>query len=72
MSKLPLLSWRDVIQALNKIGFVVARQSGSHIILVKDERVVPVPRHDQVKRGLLLEIIAEAGMTKEEFLKLLG
>jgi predicted RNA binding protein YcfA (HicA-like mRNA interferase family) len=61
-----------VIQALNKIGFVVARQSGSHIILVKDERVVPVPRHDQVKRGLLLEIIAEAGMTKEEFLKLLG
>ena len=72
MSKLPLLSWREVIKALNKIGFVVARQKGSHIILVKDDRVVPVPRHDQIKRGLLLEIIAEAGMTKEEFLKLLG
>ena len=72
MSKLPLLSWREVIKALNKIGFVVARQKGSHIILVKDDRVVPVPRHDQIKRGLLLEIIAEAGMAKEEFLKLLG
>ena len=72
MSKLPLLSWREVIKALNKIGYVVARQRGSHIILVKDERVIPVPRHNQIKRGLLLEIIAEAGMTKEEFLKLLG
>jgi predicted RNA binding protein YcfA (HicA-like mRNA interferase family) len=72
LSKLPLLSWREVIKALNKIGFVVARQRGSHIILVKDERVIPVPRHNQIKRGLLLEIIAEAGMTKEDFLKLLG
>jgi predicted RNA binding protein YcfA (HicA-like mRNA interferase family) len=71
LSKLPLLSWREVTKALNKIGFVVARQRGSHIILVKDERVVPVPRHNQIKRGLLLEIIAEAGMTKEQFLKLL-
>jgi predicted RNA binding protein YcfA (HicA-like mRNA interferase family) len=71
LSKLPLLSWREVIKALNKIGFVAARQRGSHIILVKDERVVPVPRHNQIKRGLLLEIIAEAGMTKEQFLKLL-
>ncbi len=40
-------------------------------MLVKDERVVPVPRHDQTKRGLLLEIIAEAGLTREEFLQLL-
>ncbi len=53
-----------MIKALNEIGFVVDRQKGSHIILVKDERVVPVPRHEQIKRGLLLEIIAEAGMTK--------
>ena len=44
---------------------------GSHIILVKDERAIPVPRHDQIKRGLLLEIIAEAGLTREEFLELL-
>jgi len=49
----------------------VARQRGSHTILVKDERAVPIPRHDQIKRGLLLEIIAEAGLTREEFLELL-
>lgn len=71
MSKLPLLSWREVVKALAKVGFAVARQRGSHMILMKDEHVVPVPRHDQIKRGLLLEIIAEAGLTREEFLRLL-
>jgi hypothetical protein len=33
--------------------------------------VVPVPKHKEIKRGLLMEIIAEAGLTKEEFLKLI-
>jgi len=32
---------------------------------------VPVPKHGEIKRGLLMEIIAEAGLTKEEFLKLI-
>ena len=71
MSKLPLLSWRAVIKALRKAGFTVARQKGSHIILVKNDCVLPVPKHAQIKRGLLMEIIAEAGLTKEEFLRLL-
>ena len=70
MSKLPLLSWRVVIKALRKAGFTVARQKGSHIILVKGDCVLLVPKHAQIKRGLLMEIIAEAGLTKEEFLKL--
>jgi predicted RNA binding protein YcfA (HicA-like mRNA interferase family) len=48
----------------------VARQRGSHIYLVKDENVVPVPRHDEIKRGTLQAIIAEAGLTKKEFLEL--
>ena len=71
MSKLPLLSWREVVKALEKAGFQVARQKGSHLILVKDECIVPVPKHEQIKRGLLMAIIAESGLTKEEFLKLL-
>jgi predicted RNA binding protein YcfA (HicA-like mRNA interferase family) len=70
LSKLPLLSWRDVVKALARAGFQVARQKGSHLILVKDDAVVPVPKHEEIKRGLLLEIIAEAGLTKEEFLRL--
>lgn len=71
MSKLPLLSWRDIVKALAKAGFQVARQRGSHIILVKNEHIVPIPKHKEIKRGLLGAIIAEAGLTKEEFLKLL-
>jgi len=71
LSKLPLLSWREIVKALAKIGFTVARQKGSHIIIVKDERIVPVPRHDQIKKGLLMEIIVEAGLTREESLRLL-
>ncbi len=71
MSRLPLLSWREVVKVLAKAGFQVARQKGSHLILIKDEHIVPVPKHKEIKRGLLMEIIAEAGLTKEEFLKLL-
>lgn len=71
MSKLPLLSWREVVKALTKVGFQVARQKGSHLILIKNEYVVPVPKHEEIKRGLLMEIIAEAGLTKEKFLKLI-
>ena len=71
MSKLPLLSWREVVKVLAKLGFRVARQKGNHLILIKNECIVPVPRHREIKRGLLMEIISEAGLTREEFLKLL-
>jgi predicted RNA binding protein YcfA (HicA-like mRNA interferase family) len=71
LSKLPLLSWREVTKALRKAGFQIARQKGSHLILVKGDCVLPIPKHDEIKRGLLMAIIEEAGLTKEEFLKLL-
>ena len=71
MSKLPLLSWQKVVKALGKAGFQIVRQKGSHLILVKDDVIVPLPKHKEIKRGLLLEIIAEAGLTKEQFLDLL-
>jgi predicted RNA binding protein YcfA (HicA-like mRNA interferase family) len=48
----------------------VARQRGSHIVLVKNDTVVPIPRHDQIKRGTLQAIIAEAGLTRQEFITL--
>jgi len=72
LSKLPQLSWREVVKALTRAGFTVSRQRGSHLILVKDERIVPVPKHMVIKRGLLQAIMAEADLTREEFLQLLG
>lgn len=73
--KLPILSSREVIKALNSIGFQITRQSGSHIILVKfvdnKKLTVVVPRHDEIAKGTLLSIISQSGLTKEEFLELL-
>lgn len=73
--KLPVLSGKDVIKILKKIGFEEKRQKGSHIILAKEteqgKRAVVVPNHKEVDKGTLLEIIRQAGLTREEFLKLL-
>ena len=73
--KLPVLSGREVIKILKKIGFEEKRQKGSHIILVKDaeegKRAVVVPNHKEIDKGTLLEIIRQAGLKRDEFLKLL-
>ncbi len=75
MQKLPRLSGKEIIKALSKIGFSVARQKGSHVILVKQtnqgKKALVVPNHKEVDKGTLLEIIRQAGLTKEEFLALL-
>lgn len=74
MQKLPRLSGKEVIKALSKAGFSIARQKGSYIILTKQtesgKKAVVVPNHKEVDKGTLLEIIRQAGLTKEEFLGL--
>lgn len=70
-SKLPILSWREVVKALEKVGFRIVYQKGSHLYLTDGKRKLTVPRHDALKRGTLLAIIYQAGLTKEEFLRLL-
>src|ERR1700684_4534662 len=67
------LSGRDVRAALERIGFVFRRQAGSHMMLRRDQpyaRVV-VPDHKQVRLGPLPRIIADAGLTVEQFVELL-
>ena len=75
MAKLPTdLSGREVRVALERAGFVFRRQTGSHMILRRNEpyaRAV-VPDHKQVRSGTLRRIIADAGMTVEQFMQLLG
>ena len=74
MDKLPVLSGREIVKVLGKAGFAFHHQKGSHIVLKRDKapfiRVV-VPDHKTVKRGMLRGIIKEAGLNREEFLKLL-
>jgi predicted RNA binding protein YcfA (HicA-like mRNA interferase family) len=70
MSKLPIISGREMIKYLTKKGFIVSRQKGSHVVLKsQDSRRVTVPLHEELDRGTLLEILAEAGISKEEFLR---
>lgn len=75
MPKLPHLSGKEVIKALSSAGFKAIRQKGSHVILVKyDEngrRTTVVPNHPEIDIGTLIEIIRQAGLKREEFLKLL-
>ena len=76
MEKLPRLSGKEVIKALSKIGFLVARQRGSHIIMkkltIEGTSVLVVPNHSEIDRGTLLEIIRQARLTKEEFIRLVS
>ncbi|MGH7213180.1 MAG: type II toxin-antitoxin system HicA family toxin [Tepidisphaeraceae bacterium] len=75
MAKLPTdLSGRDVRAALERAGFIFRRQNGSHMILRRDQpyaRAV-VPDHKQVRAGTLRRIIADAGLTVEQLMQLLG
>jgi predicted RNA binding protein YcfA (HicA-like mRNA interferase family) len=74
VAKLPTdLSGREVRAALERVGFVFRRQSGSHMILRREDpyaRAV-VPNHKQIRTGTLRRIIADAGLTVEEFMRLL-
>ena len=74
MSRLPTdLSGRDVIKALQRIGFVVQRQRRSHIILRRSEpfsRVV-VPNHKTLRIGTLRSIINEVGLSVDKLIDLL-
>jgi predicted RNA binding protein YcfA (HicA-like mRNA interferase family) len=70
----PLLGPREVVRTFERLGWNVARQRGSHIILVKEGRNVTlsVPDHPQVARGTLRGLIARAGLTVDEFLEAQG
>jgi len=69
-SKLPVKSGLEVVKALTKVGFIVRKAKGSHVVLQRGNNFVVVPMHKELKRGMLLEIIRESGMTREEFLSL--
>ncbi|MBX3084050.1 MAG: type II toxin-antitoxin system HicA family toxin [Anaerolineae bacterium] len=74
MTKLPQVSGRECVRALQRAGFIVARQSGSHIIMkrLEPQARVTIPNHNPIKPGTLRSIIREAGLTLEEFIELLN
>lgn len=75
MTKAPSLSYLQIVSALQRAGFVVVRQRGSHIRLQKStgEKTakLTVPAHTPIKRTTLAKIIKQAGLTLEEFNELI-
>ncbi len=63
--------WRKVIRVLNRFGFGVTRQRGSHLILKKGGKIISVPRHSPIAMPTLRSILVQAGISEDDFVKLL-
>lgn len=76
MSKLPQVSGREAIHALEKIGFIVVSQKGSHVKLQRklpsQIQTIIIPNHKVLKKGTLRNgILKPIPLSIEEFIKLL-
>lgn len=75
MPKLPIVSGKDIVKALSKLGFQHVRTKGSHAILNKEtdkgKITIPVPLHKELAKGTLKSIMKQADVSLEEILKLL-
>ena len=74
MTKLPVVSGKDAVKALLKIGYDIDHQRGSHIVLrqrTSPYRRITIPNHNEIAKGTLRAIIRETGLTVEEFADLL-
>ncbi|MDX9798621.1 MAG: type II toxin-antitoxin system HicA family toxin [Bacteroidales bacterium] len=73
MNKLPILTGLEIIKALEKNGFIIIRQKGSHVFLRQknDNRttIVPIHKGKDIDRSLLSKILNDAGLSIEEFIK---
>ena len=68
--KLPLLSGRQVLAALTRLGFVEVHRKGSHVKMKHaDGRVIVFPFHDEVDRYTLKGALRDASIELEDFLK---
>ncbi len=72
--KLPVISGLKVIKILSKLSFEVDHQTGSHFIMRENKepfRRVTIPNHGHIVPGTLLSILRQAGVSREDFLKLI-
>jgi predicted RNA binding protein YcfA (HicA-like mRNA interferase family) len=74
MPSLPTPSGQEVVDAFTADGWRLARQRGSHMILVKEGHMatLSVPNHREIAKGTLRSLIRSSGLTVEEFVALLA
>nr|WP_321497984.1 type II toxin-antitoxin system HicA family toxin [uncultured Methanolobus sp.] len=73
MSKLPVISGMEAIKAFSKAGWYPHRQVGSHVVLRKEgsKITLTIPKHKELKPGLLRQLIKVSELTVDEFIELL-
>jgi predicted RNA binding protein YcfA (HicA-like mRNA interferase family) len=65
------VSGADVVKALGRLGFVVARQRGSHIVMRRGASGCVVPNHRELKSGTLAGVLKQAGVSTDDFIEAL-
>lgn len=69
---LPIVSGKEIVQALQKNGFEKVSQKGSHVKLKRlDGRIAIVPMHNDLATGTLRSILRQAGLSVEDLYKIL-
>jgi predicted RNA binding protein YcfA (HicA-like mRNA interferase family) len=70
MPRLPGVNHLDAVRALQKVGFSI-RHQGKHIVMTDGIRIVTIPRHNPINANTMGTIVRGAGLTIDEFRKLL-
>ncbi len=68
MPKLPHVSDREAVRAMQKLGFEVSRQKGSHIVMKRGTDGCVIPNHQEIKIGTPAGALRQAGISAEEFI----
>lgn len=71
MPKLPHVSGQQVLRALERLGFQMVRQRGSHVVMKRESKGCVVPMHGEVKIGTLAGVLRQAEVSPEEFIQAL-
>jgi predicted RNA binding protein YcfA (HicA-like mRNA interferase family) len=71
LGELTVYSGKELCKILEMHDFIQVRQKGSHIVMQKkliDSTItVPIPNHREIKKGTLLSIIRQSGISRKEF-----
>ncbi len=71
MPRLPVVSGADTVRALQRLGFIVARQRGSHMVMRKGSQGCVILNHRELKTGTLAGLLKQGGISVEEFIEAL-
>ena len=72
MPRLPHVSGGEIVRALERLGFIVLRQNGSHVVMRRQSKGCVVPLHREVKVGTLAGLLRQADVTPAEFIAALA